>query len=141
MGDIKLNSETLQYISLFERMTKAKVMDCYEGYGKLVFVVNNGHIGIAVGKKGETIKMLRERMKKDIQVVEYSNNPEKFLKSIFHPFKPESVELEQRGNKMHATVKVAAKNKGKAIGRNGDNLRVAREIALRHHNIESVSVA
>jgi N utilization substance protein A len=51
------------------------------------------------------------------------------------------VALEERGNIIHATVTVDPKVKGKAIGKNGKNLRIAREIVSRHHNIQSISVA
>jgi len=38
-------------------------------------------------------------------------------------------------------VTVDPKVKGKAIGKNGKNLRIARDVVNRHHNIQSISVA
>lgn len=135
------DTDSLKYIMLFEKMTRAKVKDCFEGYGKLVFIVDKGYLGLAVGKKGEHVKKLKDKMRKDIQVLEYSEDPVVFLKNFFHLYEVKSVEIDNDRDPIHATVSVEAKNKGKAIGKEGRNLRLARAIVMRHHDIGSVSVA
>ena len=118
-ADIVLTEDTLRYISLFEQITKAN---------------------IAVGKKGEHVIKLKEKTGKNIQVVEYSEDPEQFVKNVFHIYNPQKVVIEQRGNITHATVTVDPKLKGRAIGKAGKNLRIARDIVNRHHEIQSISV-
>jgi len=49
--------------------------------------------------------------------------------------------IEHRGDVVHATVTVEATKKGRAIGKEGRNLRVSRDLIARHHPIQSVSVA
>ena len=139
-AEIVLTEDTLRYISLFEAITKANVKDCMDTEDKLVFVVDKGQGNIAVGKKGEHVIMLKEKTGKNIQVVEYSENPEQFVMNVFHIYGPQKVEIEQRGNITHATVTVAPKLKGRAIGKAGKNLRIARDIVNRHHEIQSISV-
>ena len=39
---LTFTSETLGYIAHFERMTNAKVRDCFFAHGKLVFIVETG---------------------------------------------------------------------------------------------------
>lgn len=141
MGEIVLDNQTLLHISLFERMTKTTIKDCVETDDKIIFVVKTGQISKAVGVKGENVSKLRKQLSKTIQIVEYSDDPVQFIKSVFHPYEAESVEIEQRGNLIHATVKVNPVLKAKAIGRNGRNLKIARDMIHRHHNIQSVSVA
>jgi len=51
------------------------------------------------------------------------------------------VEIETRGNIVHATVTVDPAVKGRAIGKNGKNLKIARDLVNRHHNVQSISVA
>jgi N utilization substance protein A len=139
-SEIVLTEDTLMYISLFESITKANVIDCMDADDKLVFVVEPGQGNIAVGKKGEHVIRLKERTGKNIQVVEYSDNAEQFVKNVFHIYAPQSVVIEQRGNITHATITVDPKLKGRAIGKAGKNLRVARDIVNRHHEIQSISV-
>ena len=83
---------------------------------------------------------LKEKTGKNIQVVEYSEDPEQFVKNVFHIYNPQKVVIEQRGNITHATVTVDPKLKGRAIGKAGKNLRIARDIVNRHHEIQSISV-
>lgn len=131
----------MRHISLFEKITKTRVKDCMETEDKLVFVVEHGQGSRAVGKKGQNVIRLKNISGKDIQVIEYSDDPETFVRNVFHTYQVQSVTIEMRGSIVHATVKVDPKSKGKAIGKNGKNLRIAREMVSRHHNIQSISVA
>ena len=105
-----------------------------------VFVVEKGQGNIAVGKKGEHVIKLKDMTGKNIQVVEYSDDPQQFVMNVFHIYNPQKVVIEQRGNITHATVTVDPKLKGRAIGKAGKNLRIARDIVNRHHDIQSLSV-
>ena len=138
--EIVLTEDTLKYISLFEALTKTNVMDCMETDDKLVYVVEKGQGNTAVGKKGEHVIKLKEKTGKNIQVVEYSEDPAQFVKNVFHIYNPQKVEIEQRNNITHATVTVDPKLRGRAIGKAGKNLRIARDIVNRHHEIQSISV-
>ncbi len=140
MTNITLDGNALRYISVFERVTKTVVKDCIETPDKLVFIVATGYIGAAIGKKGENIKRLYELFKKNLDVIEYSGDPEMFLRNIFHNYKIKGVEIEKRGKKIHATVSVESMDKGRIIGKDGRNLKLAREILYRHHDIESLSI-
>ncbi len=59
MTKITLNGDALQYISVFERVTRTRVVDCIETPDKLIFIVAPGQIRLAVGKKGENKAFLR----------------------------------------------------------------------------------
>jgi N utilization substance protein A len=80
-------------------------------------------------------------MAKEILVVEFSTDPATFVRNVFRAYDVRKVEIEDRDGQAHATVTVAATEKGRAIGREGKNLRVARDLIARHHAITSVSVA
>ena len=141
MAEVRLDNQTLLHISLFERITRTRVRDCVDADERIIFMVDNGFITKAVGKNGENVSKLRKSLNKTIQIIEYSDDPIQFVRSVFHPYEVENVELETRGNQIHATVKVNPTLKAKAIGRQGRNLRVFRDIICRHHEIQSVSVS
>jgi N utilization substance protein A len=141
MPDITLTAETLRYISLFESVTKTRVKDCLETEDKLVFVVEPGQANRAVGKAGENVIKLKNTTGKNIQVIEYADEPEAFIRNVFYSYGVQKVEIEDRGNIRHATVTVDPKVKGRAIGKNGRNLKIARDVVNRHHDIQSISVA
>jgi len=139
--EITFTEETLRYISLFEKITKARVRDCMETEEKLVYVVDPGQANRAVGKAGENVIKLKNTTGKNIQIVEFSDDAEMFIKNVFYNYGPEKVEIETRGNIVHATVTVDPAVKGRAIGKNGKNLKIARDLVNRHHNVQSISVA
>lgn len=141
MAEVRLDNQTLLHISLFERITRTQIRDCVEMEDKIIFMVDNGRITQAVGKNGENVSKLRKSLDKTIQIIEYSDDPAQFVRSVFHPYEVESVELEARGDQIHATVKVNPVLKAKAIGKQGRNLKIFRDIISRHHNIQSVSVS
>lgn len=141
MAEVTFDEQTMQYVALFQDLTRTTVVDCVDAADKLIFVVKEGDIGKAIGKKGEHAAKLKRLMNKDIHVVEYSDQPEKFVANVFRNYDVKKVDIEQRGDVTHATVTVDASKKGRAIGKEGRNLRVARDLIARHHPIQSVSVA
>jgi N utilization substance protein A len=141
MADITFTEDTLRYISLFESITRTHVRDCMEAEDKLVFVVEPGEANRAVGKGGENVIRLKNTTGKNIQVIEYSDEPEAFIRNVFYNYNVQSVVIENRGNIIHATVTVDPAVKGRAIGKNGRNLRIARDIVSRHHNVQSINIA
>ena len=164
---VTLDSNTLQLINLFERETRARVKDCIpvEGEDRIIFVVEKGHLRQALGKKGDNVRNLREKLKKVIDVIEYSPNPERFVRNIFHNFKVLEIRkmfltnlsgfvrnifhnfkvleirIDNGASGLTAFVKVEAKDKGRAIGKEGKNLKLARKVLLRHHqNVTNIMI-
>ena len=141
MTEIALDTETLGFIRLFEERTGARVKDCLEAEDKLVFLVYPGEIHKAVGPGGVLVERLKGLLKKEIQVVEYSNDPEQLAMNVFFAFSPRKVDMMPKGKGRHATVTVDPAWKARAIGKAGKNLKIARAILMRHTDIVSVSVA
>jgi N utilization substance protein A len=139
--EIAYDTATIGYIRLFEERTGARVKDCLEAEDKLVFLVTPGEIHKAVGPGGALVDRLKDLLHKEIQVVEYSDDPERLVKNVFYPFTPQKVDLMPKGKGRHATVTVDPAWKARAIGKQGKNLKIARAILMRHSDIHSVSVA
>src|SRR5712691_9463799 len=79
MVEIVFDEQTIKYVALFQDLTRTTVVDCVDATDKLIFVVKEGDIGKAIGKKGENIAKLKRLMNKDIHVVEYSDQPDRFV--------------------------------------------------------------
>ncbi len=135
------NEDTLGYVTIFQNVTMCTVVDCVDTEDKIIFVVKKGEASRAIGRKGETVARVRLLLKRDIQVIEFSEKPEEFVANVFHAYDVKKVEIEDRDGVAHATVTVESTKKGRAIGKEGKNLRMARDLIARHHAIESVSVA
>ncbi len=141
MPELSFDTETLGYIRLFEERTGARVKDCFEAEDKLVILVQPGDVHRAVGPGGVLVDRLKGMLKKEIQVVEYADDPETLVRNIFYWYSPKQVDFGPKGTGRHATVTVDPAWKARAIGKAGKNLKVARAILLRHTDVVSVSVA
>ncbi|WP_067049098.1 MULTISPECIES: NusA-like transcription termination signal-binding factor [Methanofollis] len=143
MAEIKLTEDCMQLISKFENMTGAGSRDCIidERNDRIIFVINPGDMGLAIGKKGTTIKKASDAFGKRIEVVEYSADPEQFLKNCFLPAQVTSITFatNEDGEKV-ALIDVKPDDRGLAIGKEGKNIFKAKKLAGRQHDIADVQL-
>ncbi|MBP1929386.1 N utilization substance protein A [Methanolinea mesophila] len=140
MAEVVLTEDCMRLISQFERLTGAGSRDCVidERNNRIIFVINPGEMGLAIGKSGSSIKKAMEVMGKRIEVVEYASNAEQFLKNCFLPAKVLNVDLEGNDDEKVAYITVADEDRGIAIGKEGKNIFKAKKLAQRQYNIADV---
>jgi N utilization substance protein A len=145
MGGVVLNEKSLQLMAQFEEMTGAGSRDCIvdDQNDRLIFVINPGDMGRAIGKRGVTIKSVSDTLGKRIEVVEYSTDPEQFLKNCFLPAKVLDVDIrdEDEDDGRVAYVDIDEEDRGLAIGKAGKNIIKAKQLAMRQHDIADVKLA
>ncbi len=139
---IKLTTEQIRYISLFESITGAMATDCviFDDMNLIIFVVKPGQLGLAIGRGGANIRRLKKFLNRNIKVIEYSDDPRKFLENSMYPANIKSIRISKRDNKEIAIVEVDPKDKGMVIGKNGKNIQQIRYLAKRYFNLENVVV-
>ena len=140
---IKLSTEQIRMISVFQNVTKTTARDCLddEKQNRIIFVVNEGKMGIAIGKGGSNIKSLQNILKRNIELVEYFDDPAKFLKNILNSKLVIEVKLDTKPDgSSQAIVIVDHGKKGLVVGREGRNAEKARLFAKRYFNISSVLI-
>jgi N utilization substance protein A len=133
----------MRYIALFESITGATVKDCIvnENSGRLIFIVKEGNIGMAIGRGGKNIHILEKMTGKKHEVIEHSENPAQFIKNALKPAAVSEIRITERPNgKKIAVISVNPKDKGIAIGKNGKNAERIRLLAKRYFQIENVSI-
>jgi N utilization substance protein A len=142
LPEIRLTIEEMRYISLFQDLTGVTVRDCIidDTNNTIIFIVKEGEGALAVGKGGSNVKMARKILGKNIEIVEYSENFEQFVKNIFMPARVASIRKVQQGGKTIVYVNVHPEDKGIAIGRGGRNIHRARLILKRYYDVDNVIV-
>lgn len=138
---IKITADQLRLLSLFEKISKTSARDCIDSENGVIFVVEHGKMGLAIGKGGMHVKALRERMKKPVDLVEYHDEPVRFLRAMLNDkmIRDVSVETGEDGAK-RAVVTVAPGKKGLVVGREGRNAERARLLAKRYFDIAHVAI-
>lgn len=140
---IKLTTDQMRLISLFQNVTGASARDCVEDekQNRVIFVVSEGKMGLAIGKGGSHIRNLQNIVKKSVELVEYSDDPIEFLKNMLNPKLVTDVKLNKRlDGTTQAIVLVDPKKKGIVVGREGRNAEKARLLAKRYFEITSVLI-
>ena len=140
---IKLTTDQIRLISLFQNVTKTTARDCLddEKQNKIIFVVNEGKMGLAIGKGGSNIKSLQNILKRNVELVEHFDDPTKFLKNILNPKFVNEVKLDtKQDGSSQAIVIVDQGKKGLVVGREGRNAERARLFAKRYFDLSSVQI-
>ena len=140
---IKLTSDELRLMSLFQSITSVTARDCVvdDKMDRVIFIVNKGQMGLAIGKGGATIRQLQNVVARKVELVEYSDDASDFVRNILNPQMVNDVKITQRtdGSKQ-AVVIVDAKRKGVVVGKEGRNAEKARLLAKRYFQISNVLI-
>ena len=140
---IRLTSKEMRYIALFESITGATVKDCIvdDEQGRIIFVVKEGDIGVAIGKGGKNIHLLERMTSKKHEIIEHSTNAQQFIRNALKPARVNEIRITERPDgKSIAVVSVNPRDKGVAIGKNGRNAERIRFLAKRYFQIQNVSI-
>lgn len=134
---VKIDLESMRYIPLFESVTRAKVKDCFTLEDRLVFVVQPGQIGKAVGKNAENVKKLERVMKRKVKIIEFSEDLIQFIKNVVHPLKVSDI---QQQDNILIIKSPDSQTRGHLIGRAASNLRNSEKIVKRFFKIDEIKV-
>jgi N utilization substance protein A len=140
---IRITCDEMRYIALFESISGASVKDCIidEEQSRAIFIVNQGQVGVAIGRGGRNIHTLEKMTGKKHEIIEYSEDPQQFIRNALKPAMVREVRVTERTDgKKIAVVTVNPKDKGVAIGKNGKNAERLRFLAKRYFDIQNVSI-
>lgn len=143
MPQVTLTEECMRLISQFESLTGAGSRDCIvdNRNERIIFVINPGDMGLAIGKSGSSIKKASDVMGKRIEVVEYSADPNQFLRNCFLPAQVTGIDFDtNEEDRQVALIEVRDEDRGLAIGKAGKNIFKAKVLAQRQHDIADVQL-
>jgi N utilization substance protein A len=96
-------------------------------------------MGQAIGPGGRRVKRLEKRVGRSVELVEDADRPEDFVANALAPAAVYNVTVSENDTTV-AYVEVDREDTGVAIGADGRNIRLARELARRHFDIDDVEL-
>lgn len=137
---LTFDTETIRIIALFENLTNASVRDCLIDHetNTVYFIVDEGKMGVAIGKNGSSIKNAEKIIGKNIKVFEFSKNLITFVKNLIQNI--EEVRIKGEGDRTIVEVKVEKRFKSMIIGREGRKLKILKEILERNHKVSDLII-
>jgi len=126
----------MQYISMFESLTGARVKDCIVN-DIIFFVIQENEMGKAIGKQGSNIRRVENTLKKKIKLVEFNSDVAQFVGNLIYPLKPKEIK-EEEGNVVIYGPDM--RTKGMLIGRDRRNIKRVNDIVKRYFEVEEVKV-
>jgi len=140
MAEITLSNETVQYINLASMHSGASIRDCVVEEDRVVFVVEKGQLGIAIGSQAKNLEKLRSLFKKSVKFVEFDEDKTRFVRNLCKPYEVTKVSFEGNDDASVVRIEVNPGDKSKLIGKGGRNINMIRKIAQRHHPIKDVQI-
>jgi transcription termination/antitermination protein NusA len=134
---ITFDTETLKVMKLFDDVTKATLKDCFLDREKLVFLVENGELGKALGKNKMNITKLEKMLNRKIKIVEFSPDRLTFIKNYITPLKIDGITEE---GDVVTIVGPDTKTKGLLIGIKAQNLRNLEKIVGKYFTVQEIKV-
>lgn len=134
------DTETIRLINLFENISGAPVKDCLidSENETIYFIIDEGKVGIAIGKNGNSVKNAEHVIGKKIKLFEYSKDIVTFVKNMI----PQASDVRVRTEDSNTIVEIHVEKKNKAIviGRDGRNIKIYKELLQRNHGVNNLLV-
>jgi N utilization substance protein A len=139
---VSLDDRARRLVALFEDETGATARDClvYDDRDQVVVLVAAGEMGQAIGPDGARVRAVEERIGRRVRVVEDAPTVEGFVANLFAPAVVHNVTVSEQGDRV-AYVEVDPDDRGVAVGRDGETIAAARDLAARHHDLGDVVFA
>lgn len=140
--EVKLTDPRKIYaFTVFTALTGITPLDYYETENSISFLIDLTdarkfrQLGLGA------IRSISSELKKQIEVIFYSNNLEKFVQNLFRPARIENIIRRQiKDGRLSILVKVPVWERGKALGKNSYKLYRARYFLSKYFDIDHVKI-
>ncbi len=132
-----LDRDAFELMNAFEHKTHAKAIDVVVDGDNVVFIVQEGEIGKAIGKGGSTLLRLREAFKpRNVEVIEDAQD----FRSMVEKTLRGAVIRKITNENSQVLISVDPTTRGVAIGKGGSNIKKLKIAMKRKFGIEDTKI-
>ncbi|CEG11810.1 hypothetical protein MSIBF_A1700001 [groundwater metagenome] len=140
MGTIKWGADEIKNMTLFEILTGVSAMDCVSVDDAAGFLVEENDMGMAIGKNGENINKVRDKLGKQVFLMQHSQDMQKFITYALHPAYVKSVRISDTTKGKIASADISKEDYRKAAGEGNKKIAIAKLFANRMFDIEDIVI-
>jgi N utilization substance protein A len=141
--EIKLSSDELSLMSMFQEMTGATARDCVidDKRDRVIFVIAQGQMGLAIGKEGASVKKIERAVRRPVEVVEWADDVEGLVRNTLGTKFVQEVRISEMLDGTKAVVVVVdSRKKGAVLGLGGKNAEKVRLLARRYFEVGNLQI-
>ena len=140
MATATYDTEMIRTLSMFESLTDVEARDCMMKEDEAYFIVPEGKAGMAIGKGGKVVKKVQNQLGKNVKIFEYKDNLGAFVNNLVSvDIRSLDIQDDDEDGKT-VEINVSNDNKGRLVGKDGENIDSIRDILKRTHNVNEVTV-
>jgi len=138
---LNFDTEAIRLMTLFENVLHVHVKDCVVDAesNSICLVIEEGMIGLAIGKNGASVKHAEKIVGRQIKLFEFSGSMPEFVKKMIPQTNSVKVRSEDDG-RVVVEVHVEKKDRPMVIGRDGRNLKLYKELLKRNHGADDLII-
>lgn len=136
---MRLGIDEIRYINALQNIAGVHARDCIISDNRITFLVSDNQISKAIGKNGATIKLVKKKMGKDVELFEYNKDVKKFMERAMNRIKIDSMVLVEMDGKNTLKIALNPENRRKLM-QNSGRFRKVKEIMERNYNIPAIKV-
>ena len=136
---MRLTSNEIFYLNALNNASGANARDCVVQGKSIAFLIKKKELGKAIGKGASAVKKLGETLKLNVELLEYTEKPEEFIKKALYNIKVKGISFSQKDNRKVATIALQPGEKRKLLSNIGRVKRI-KALAIRNYNITEIKI-
>lgn len=140
MTTIRWSADDIKNMTIFEILTNVSARDCVSVGDAMGFLVDEKDMGMAIGKNGGSIDKVRERLGKQVFLMQYSPDVQKFIMYSLHPAHVKSVRILDTTKGKVASADLSKNDYRKAVGEGNRKIAIAKLFAQRMFDISDIII-
>ncbi len=136
---MRLTSDEIFYLNTLNSASGANARDCVVQGKVIAFLIKKNELGKAIGKNANAVKKLREKLKLNVELLEYADTGPQFIKKALYNVKVKEITVSEKNGKKIATVLLQPGERRKILNSMARVKRI-KALAQRNYNIQNIKI-
>jgi len=136
---MRLGVAEIRLINALQNISGVHAKDCLISDNRITFLVAEQQMSKAIGKNGSTIRIIKQKIGKDVELFEYKKDVKKFVQRAMNKIKINEMELVEKDGGNTLKLSLDPENKRKLF-QNSGRFKKVKELAERNYNMPEIKV-